>query len=254
MRPTGRRGLRAVSRPIHPLLGSIMSVRTDRPIAALTFDDGPDEKNTIPILEVLAGHAASATFFLLAGRAAQLPKIVAAIRAGGHEIALHGYDHSPLVDCSTREKARRIHSGKRALQSLMDEPVRFFRPPYGWQDVRGFLTARLLGFHVVGWSAEGHDWLDITPGEVADRAAASLRQGGIVLLHDRCEPSPARPHIRIGENLDRASAVDELLQRAASQRIQFVSVGTLLTHGTPLRHPWFQRPDESDILPRAQEH
>lgn len=237
-----RRVLRFASRPVSPLIGSVMGVHTDHEVAALTFDDGPDSYHTMRILETLRDHAATATFFVLAQRAARFPEIMRAIRDGGHEIGLHGDDHSPLVGCSTRKKIDKIRGGKRRLESMLHEPIRFFRPPYGWQDLRGFLTARVVGLQVIAWTSTGGDWLEITPTEVADRAAVRLARGAIVLLHDRCEPPPAHPFDTPAATLDRAAAVDGLLQRAAVRRIEFVSVGELLTYGVPLRRPWFWRP------------
>jgi peptidoglycan/xylan/chitin deacetylase (PgdA/CDA1 family) len=217
-------------------------VRTDRPIAALTFDDGPDEYHTVRILEVLARHDAKATFFVLAQRAARYPEILSATRAAGHEIALHGDDHSPLVGCSAREKVAKIRRGKSRLEALLGEPVRFFRPPYGYQDVRSFLAARTAGLKVIGWTAEGGDWLDLTPGQVADRAMAGLAHGSILLLHDRTEPWPGRSAEMPSRNLDRAEVVERLFQRAATQGVGFVPVGGLLAEGSALRVPWFWRP------------
>ena len=46
---------------------------TDR--LALTFDDGPSERNTPRILEVLARHGARATFFTLAHNVRRLPRL-----------------------------------------------------------------------------------------------------------------------------------------------------------------------------------
>ncbi|MGH9890412.1 MAG: polysaccharide deacetylase family protein, partial [bacterium] len=201
-----------------------------------------DEHHTMRILEVLSGYGVTASFFVLAQRAARFPEIVAAIRGAGHEIALHGDDHSPLVGCSTREKVARIRRGKRRLDTLLEAPVRFFRPPYGWQDVRAFLAARALRLDVVGWTADGEDWLDLTPTEVADRAEAGITQGSILLLHDRSEPLPTQRHETPGASLDRARMVEELLLRAARRRVRFVSLGILLSHGVPVRRPWFWRP------------
>ena len=228
----GRRVLRLASRPVSPLISSVMGVRTDHDVAALTFDDGPDSHHTMRILETLRHHGATATFFVLAQRAVRLPDVMKAIQDGGHEIGLHGDDHSPLIDCSIRSKVAKISGGKRRLQSMIHEPVRFFRPPYGWQDLRGFVTVRLVGLQVIAWTSTGGNWLDITPSEVADRATAGFERGAIVLLHDRCEPSPGHPNDAPAANLDRAAAVDELLHRAALRRIEIVSVGELLTAGS----------------------
>jgi peptidoglycan/xylan/chitin deacetylase (PgdA/CDA1 family) len=80
MRHAMRRSLRSLSRPIHPLLGSIMGVDTERRLVSLTFDDGPDGYHTPRILNVLARHQAHATFFLLASRAARYPEITMSLR------------------------------------------------------------------------------------------------------------------------------------------------------------------------------
>jgi peptidoglycan/xylan/chitin deacetylase (PgdA/CDA1 family) len=228
---------------VHPLLGSIMSVRTADPIAALTFDDGPDEYHTLRILDVLSRHDTKATFFVLAERAARYPQILAAIREAGHEIALHGEDHSPLLGRSMLAKREHIRVGKGRLESMLKERVRFFRPPYGWQDVRSFLAARSLGLEVVGWTADGQDWRDLSPAEIVDRALSELGQGVILLLHDRCEPLPGSVRSE-GENLDRAAVVDQVLAGAQDCGVRFVALGALVDEGQPNRLPWFWRPLE----------
>ncbi len=220
-----------------------MSVRTAHPIAALTFDDGPDEYQTPRILDVLSRHEANATFFVLAQRAARYPQVLAAMREAGHEVALHGQDHSPLLGRSMLGKFEHIRAGKRRLQRILNERVRFFRPPYGWQDVRAFLAARSMGLQVVGWTGDGQDWLDLRPTDVADRAVSGLDQGVILLLHDRCEPLPGRIRSPAAD-LDRADAVDQILARAEGRGIRFVTLGSLLSEGEPIRLPWFSRPLE----------
>lgn len=234
--------MRTVSRPVHGLLGSIREVETDGPFVALTFDDGPDEYHTPRILDVLARYDAKATFFVLAQRAARYPDLLSEVRRADHEIALHGDDHSPVIGCSTPEKIKKIRRGKRRLEALIGGSVRFFRPAYGWQDVRSFLAARSAGLQVIGWKAEGGDWLDRTPEQVADEVTAGLGTGSIVLLHDRTEPRPGGHTLKSSSELDRATVVEELLQRPIAQQLRFVSVGSLLRNGSAIREPWFWRP------------
>jgi peptidoglycan-N-acetylglucosamine deacetylase len=248
-----RAAMRLMSRPLHPFLGSIWQVRTDRAIASLTFDDGPDAYHTPRILETLASHDARATFFVLTQRAERFPHILAAIVEGGHEIGLHGDDHSPVIGCSTSAKVRKIRTGKRRLESLLSRRVNLFRPPYGWQDVRAFLVARSAGLRVVAWSAEGEDWLDLSPAEVADRATRGFVPGSIVLLHDRTEPLPHRRHDP-AKHLDRAAVVEELFQRPVVQDVRFVPVAELLHSGAAVRRPWFWRPVDLDSALGAGDH
>jgi peptidoglycan/xylan/chitin deacetylase (PgdA/CDA1 family) len=59
----------------------------------LTFDDGPDPVWTPAVLAALSGSALQASFFVIGSRAAEHPQVIAAIRAGGHAVELHCYDH-----------------------------------------------------------------------------------------------------------------------------------------------------------------
>ncbi len=62
----------------------VWRVETSEPVAALTFDDGPDPVNTPQVLDILARHNVRATFFLVGEHARQHPELVERIRAAGH--------------------------------------------------------------------------------------------------------------------------------------------------------------------------
>ena len=63
----------------------IYRVRTERPLAALSFDDGPHPEFTPQVLEILKRLDAKATFFLIGERALRNPELVSRIRDAGHE-------------------------------------------------------------------------------------------------------------------------------------------------------------------------
>ncbi|MBR4695314.1 MAG: polysaccharide deacetylase family protein, partial [Selenomonadaceae bacterium] len=58
-----------------------------------TFDDGPDEKNTPAILDILKKEQAKATFYVLGRSAQTYPDVVRRIFEEGHAIGNHSYDH-----------------------------------------------------------------------------------------------------------------------------------------------------------------
>ena len=62
---------------------------TPRPEIWLTIDDGPDERDTPRILDLLDRYSARATFFLIGERAERLPRLVAETVRRGHEIGHH---------------------------------------------------------------------------------------------------------------------------------------------------------------------
>ena len=59
----------------------------------LTFDDGPSQKVTIPILDFLNQENIKANFFVLGSRVELYPEIVKRAYEEGHYIANHGYSH-----------------------------------------------------------------------------------------------------------------------------------------------------------------
>ena len=59
----------------------------------LTFDDGPSQSVTIPILDTLKNENVKATFFVLGSRVELYPEIVKREYDEGHFIASHGYSH-----------------------------------------------------------------------------------------------------------------------------------------------------------------
>ena len=63
------------------------------------------ERNTERILEILAEHEISATFFVLGWEAERCPALVRRIAAAGHELATHGYRHRRIFDLQ-REQFR----------------------------------------------------------------------------------------------------------------------------------------------------
>src|SRR5690625_4301429 len=67
----------------------IYKADTNDKIVALTFDDGPDERFTPLILDVLNKHDVKATFFLLGSRLEKYVDVAKRIQKEGHIIGNH---------------------------------------------------------------------------------------------------------------------------------------------------------------------
>lgn len=85
------------------------------------------EQNTRKILEILAAAGVKATFFVLGWVAERHPGIVKEIRAGGHEIASHGYRHRLLYHMSREEFRSDTQRSKAVLEDLAGAPVVGYR-------------------------------------------------------------------------------------------------------------------------------
>ncbi len=73
-------------------LPSIAPYRTGK-VVYLTFDDGPDGKNTPAILDILRDAGIHATFYVTGIQAETHPEMLRRIYDEGHAIGNHSYDH-----------------------------------------------------------------------------------------------------------------------------------------------------------------
>jgi len=203
-------------------------VDTDDRVHAITYDDGPDPVQTPPILDVLARWGARATFFVLADAVRRHPDVAARIVADGHELALHGQDHRSLLTLSDREAITAVRGAKDLVEDVVGTPVRLYRPPYGAHTLRQAVGLRRLGLDLTLWSGDAVDWLDGEVATIAERAAASVFPGSILLLHDtRADPETIRPGERLPA-FDRAAVLERLLARTRGAGFREVTAGELV--------------------------
>lgn len=157
----------------------------------LTFDDGPDPEVTPWVLDQLAAHGATATFFLIGRHAAEHPHLVQRLREEGHAVGHHTWAHE---DAWRTPRASYLDSVERAADLIGSD---LFRPPYG--HITPGLTARLhRRYRIVQWDHLAGDFRpDADPARLAQRVVRNARPSGIIVLHDtgRCAPvlKPALP-------------------------------------------------------------
>lgn len=165
-------------------------IDTDERIAYLTFDDGPTDLLTQPLLDTLARYDARATFFLIGRHAEAHPDLVHAIDRAGHRIGNHSLTHPHPWQISDKRMVAELERTTRLLQDLTGTPPRCMRPPYA--EVTGGLRQ---------WCAERQQRMvmwDVMPGDYLQMATAEsvarfvlkhVRPGSIIVLHDNpiCE-------------------------------------------------------------------
>jgi uncharacterized protein (TIRG00374 family) len=168
-----------------PLFGGVVDGRAiDRPVVALTFDDGPSAETTPRILDALRREGVRATFFVLGKHAERHPEIVERIVREGHELGSHGYDHGILAFAGPAEVHRQLHRTERILRGAGAPPPRVFRAPHGFRSPFVTRTARRLGYRTCAWSAGVFDTARPGAHVIVERSARALRPGAVLLLHD----------------------------------------------------------------------
>lgn len=154
---------------------------------ALTFDDGPHEKWTPRILNVLARFEVPATFFVVGYLADRYPHLVRREQRMGMAVASHSMHHPyrpPFHRLPRRVVTAEIRQPTRLLEDLGVEDVGAFRPPGGAWSPRVLEEARKEGQRVVLWSVDSQDWAGLGAGQIVDTVLRNVEPGSIVLLHD----------------------------------------------------------------------
>ena len=162
-----------------------LECRIDRPVVAITFDDGPHAAGTPAVLEELARHGATATFFLVGEQVVQRPALAQEIVAAGHEVAVHCFRHTLLLRRRVAAVADDLDRTVDAIGTATGVRPTLYRPPYGILSSGALRHVRARGWRPLLWSTWGRDWeRRATPQSIARRATRGLCAGDVVLLHD----------------------------------------------------------------------
>lgn len=185
---------------------------------ALTFDDGPHPEFTPRFLALLAEKKVKATFFLLGPNVEKNPEIVKEIVAGGHEVANHSWSH-PILNKLKPEKIREeLEKTSQAIADASGAKVRLMRPPYGSVNKKVEEICDSLGVRIICWNIDTDDWRKTTTKEkMVETIKKNIRDGSIILMHDRFEKS--------------YETTAEIIDTLRAQGYEFVTVGELLGFG-----------------------
>lgn len=171
--------------PNSPVFGRpISSVRGDRRVTALTFDDGPNPDATPRILDALAARDVKATFFVLGRHADRWPELVKRVTDEGHTIGNHGWHHQKLHVRGPGFVRRDLTMGTESIVRASGVRPALFRAPHGFRSPWVTPIATSLGQRTVGWSRGV--WDSSKPGvdRIVRRTVDGARSGSIMLLHD----------------------------------------------------------------------
>jgi peptidoglycan/xylan/chitin deacetylase (PgdA/CDA1 family) len=209
--------------PQSQVFGRTLIAGNDPNEIALTFDDGPNDAYTERILDLLAGHGARATFFVIGRYARERAALVRRIREAGHVVGNHTWTHPRLMFRSPAFAREELAATSAALEDMLGEKIKYFRPPYGARRPAVLQTARAMGLVPVLWNVTGYDWKPIPAEGVLRNLENGIRRnrrrgtGSNLLLHDG---GPAG----IGEDRSRTLAVTARLLEAWQGNVNFVSV------------------------------
>lgn len=150
-------------------------------LVALTFDDGPKEGKTEPLLDMLNEKGVHATFFIIGAQVEENSEIVRRMYEEGHQIGMHTYSHVDLSCLSEARQKEEIEKSRKVIETVIGAERLLLRPPFGKlnQALENWLDCPMIM-----WSVDTEDWMGKSAEEMIRETAENVRDGDIILMHD----------------------------------------------------------------------
>ena len=151
-----------------------------RPMIALTFDDGPGEY-TEELINCLVENNAKATFFMLGQNVEVYPEIAKELSDAGMELGNHSYSHPDLVTIGAEAAAQQVSNTDAALKAATGFEATVMRPPGGsFNDS----VKAAIDHPLIIWSIDTRDWATKSEDQTYQVVMDNAQDGSVVLMHD----------------------------------------------------------------------
>jgi peptidoglycan-N-acetylglucosamine deacetylase len=162
--------------------GVVYFAQTDKPIIALTIDDGPDATTTQKIIEILQQYEARATFFVISDRVKGNELLVREMVSQGHELGNHLTEDKPSIKLSPQEFEAELIEAHGILSKFAK--VGWLRPGAGWHNNTMVEIARRHDYRVALGSIFPFDTHIPSSWLASEYILLNARPGSIIVLHD----------------------------------------------------------------------
>ena len=184
----------------------------NKPMVALTFDDGPHPKNTPPIIETLKQHNTVATFFEVGYMLKNYSHVSLSAKKIGCEIGSHTYNHINLKKAKKQEQINELKKMDELYFSIFNEYPKLLRPPYGAYDNE---LTNVTNEALILWSIDTNDWKTRNKNKIINHIKEQGNlDGQVILMHSIYKET--------------AEAVEELVPWLIEEGYQLVTVSELI--------------------------
>ncbi len=157
----------------------------------LTFDDGPSDRVTPKILDVLAEEQVKATFFIIGLQAETRQYLIEREYIEGHTVAVHSYTHNyGKIYSSAESLIEDIDKCNDVIKRITGEYTNLYRFPGGSFGLSDKLISAVTahGMRYVDWNASTRDAeiLNATSNQIfnATISTAANADNIVILAHD----------------------------------------------------------------------
>lgn len=159
------------------------TIDPDKPMLALTFDDGPSA-HTDRLLDVFEKYDSKGTFFIIGNLIDSRASTLVRIASEGHEIGNHSWSHKQLTDLSKEEIEAQIMMTRTKIFEVTGIDSRIVRPPYGTCNDTVIAVGVNTGVSFVNWTVDTLDWKTKNADAIYTEIMEYAFDGAIILCHD----------------------------------------------------------------------
>lgn len=173
---------------VRPDLSKLRYIDPNKPMVALTFDDGPNYDKTVDLGEHFSKNNSRVTFFTLGSRLEGNEEIVKKMHDLGHEIANHSYNHLNFTKLNDEDLAFQADGVSKMIKDITGQENVILRPPYGEfnKNVRD-----KVNHPIIMWNVDPEDWKYRDEKIVFENLKNYVSDGSIVVMHDLYQTSTA---------------------------------------------------------------
>lgn len=188
------------------------NIDVNKPMVALTFDDGPNPVSTPLILNTLEKYNVHATFFDLGSLMKKYPAVVQREAQLG-EVGTHTYSHKNLNKLSISEIEQELKLSRETYKNVLGYDPILLRPPYGNINA----TARaLVDMPIIQWDVDSLDWKyrnkDLILNEIDKYGNLD---GRIILMHSIYTSTADAVEILVPDLIDRGYQIVSVSELAS---------------------------------------
>lgn len=188
------------------------NIDSNKPMIALTFDDGPNGKITNKILDILEENNSRATFFVVGRRLDKDAEVLKRMDKLGNQIGNHTFNHKNLAQLSKEQITFEIEKINEKLQNYIGKKSQIVRIPYG---ATNEVVLESVPYPIILWNVDTRDWESRNTDSIIKEIRKKAKDGSIILMHDLYETTAKACEIIIPELVKQGYqlvTIDELMK------------------------------------------
>lgn len=163
-------------------LANPSNIDPNKPMIALTYDDGPSSLLTPKLLDILEENSAKATFFVLGNRVLHNKNLIKRMSDLGQEIGNHTFEHKLLTSQTEEQRIQHLSMTSNLIKEITGKEPKIARAPGGAINEAALNTLAKLNMRNIMWSIDTLDWKHKNVSKTVDTVLSQIRDGDIILM------------------------------------------------------------------------